>query len=130
MKVRHQPQCAGEGLCDCGADESNAYIAYLHAKIELMEDEARSGETLVTEAFPVGEQISSLWAWVSNLPDSGEGIINMRPGDGRSLPLVTAQELVARTTMASLARRAAQVIGKPVTLVRFTRRIEIEVIEP
>lgn len=83
---------------------------------------------LVHDPGGTGFVIHELWAYVAVHADSDEGVIGASI-NGMVMPLVAAD----RTRLDELrpyAERAAAFAGKPVKLVRFTAREDVETIEP
>lgn len=78
-----------------------------------------------------GFRIDGIWAWVAVDPDDGdEGVIGMYAGDDLGwLPLIAADR-VRLDEMRPIAAAHALATRRPVTLVRFDVRTELEVIEP
>jgi len=74
------------------------------------------------------ERIDHLWAWVS-FDESGEGVCAFITADGLAVPLIAADENRLRA-MRPRAVEIARMSGKPVRLVQFTTRRDIEVIQP
>jgi hypothetical protein len=74
------------------------------------------------------ERIEHLWAWIS-FDESGEGVCAFVTQDGLAVPLIAADEVRLRS-MRPQAERIAKMSGKPVRLVQFTTRRDIEVIQP
>jgi hypothetical protein len=75
-------------------------------------------------------RIEQMYAWVTLDPaDNTEGLIGAVAPDGRWAPFVGADERRIRSQRPS-AQVIADEILRPVTLVRFELRHEIEVLEP
>jgi hypothetical protein len=74
-------------------------------------------------------RIDSIWAFTVVDDDNTEGVVGMTvPGLGFT-PLVGA-DLARVASLRPYARSFATAIGKPVTLVHFSRRTEQEVLPP
>lgn len=75
-------------------------------------------------------RIAELWAWVSveNAPDD-EGVCGFLAPDGTWMPLVGADRKRIES-LRPMARLIAEKSGKPVRLVRFSARTDVEVLEP
>jgi hypothetical protein len=74
-------------------------------------------------------RIEHLWAYVMDDPDDGnEGIIGV--SFGRLMMPLIASDHVRCDEYHRYAERIAKQLGRPVRLVRFETRVEVEVIEP
>lgn len=74
-------------------------------------------------------KIAELWAWVSTDNDENdEGVIGWNSKMGW-LPLVGADKARVES-LRQLAQQTATITGKPVKLVKFTTRVEVEVVAP
>jgi hypothetical protein len=74
-------------------------------------------------------RIKSIWAFLVVDPkDENEGIISMTR-DGLMMPLI-ASDRVRLDQLRPYAQRVADQIGRPVQLVEFVQRVELETIEP
>jgi hypothetical protein len=78
---------------------------------------------------PVGFRIRSLWAWVTIDDDDDESIPGARLPTGDWLPLIGADEERLRSLRPRVEAIARQ-LGRPISLVRFTERELIEVLDP
>jgi len=75
-------------------------------------------------------RISHLYAFISRDPATDEeGVCGFMGADGVMWPMVAANE-ERLTQLRPLARWIAQRSGRPVTLVRFTTRHEMESVAP
>lgn len=72
----------------------------------------------------VGFVITELWAYLAVHDDGDEGIIAWTSPGGITLPLIAADR--ARLDKLRYAEATAQISGKPVVLVRFLGRVEVE----
>jgi hypothetical protein len=72
-------------------------------------------------------RIDALWAALS-LDEGGEGIC-AAPMGGMTLPLIAADKR-RLDQIIPLARRIADLFGKPVRLAKFTRREDVEIYQP
>jgi hypothetical protein len=82
---------------------------------------------LVHDPGGLGFVIERLWAYVAVHDDGDEGII-AAPIGGLTMPLVAA-DLRRVELLRPYAEVVARTFGKPVRLVRFDRRTDVEVIE-
>jgi hypothetical protein len=76
----------------------------------------------------LGFRIESVYAFVSVHDDDDEGIVAATIG-GVMLPLIAA-DAERLEALRPFAVRAARASGRPVRLVRFDRRTDVEVVEP
>jgi hypothetical protein len=79
--------------------------------------------TLIHDA-PNEAEITELYVFLST-DATGEGIVGALVGRAWT-PLVTSKLRIAEKVMRPLARQAAKASGKPVRLVRFTMREEVD----
>jgi hypothetical protein len=74
-------------------------------------------------------RIEHLWAYVTDDPNDGnEGIIGM--SFGRHIMPLIASDRVRCDEYHEYAEDIAKQLGRPVRLLRFETRVEVEVIEP
>ncbi len=74
-------------------------------------------------------KITEMWAWVSvEKGEDDEGVIGWRTGDFW-MPLVGADKARIES-LRQFAEMTAQLTNKPVRLVKFSTREDIEVIQP
>lgn len=71
--------------------------------------------------------ITEMWAYIAQTPE-GEGVVAIKKGIAW-MPLVGA-DLERIQSMRPMAERLAKQSGQRMTLVRFTTRTELDVIEP
>ncbi|HEY7009050.1 MAG TPA: hypothetical protein VH395_08930 [Jatrophihabitantaceae bacterium] len=76
----------------------------------------------------LGFYIERIWAYVAVHDDGDEGVIGFMIGD-TMMPLVAADH-TRLEQLRPYAREAAQQTGKPVMLVRFDQRTDVETIAP
>lgn len=72
------------------------------------------------------QRITEMWAWVAD-DDTGEGVTGFKAADGTWMPLVGADPDRARS-LRPIAEDIAKLTGRPVTLLRFTDRTDVETI--
>jgi hypothetical protein len=73
-------------------------------------------------------RIQHVHAWVSVDADDEEGIIGFMGPDRQWMPMIAADEARLRQ-LRPFAERTAKATGRPVRLLRFTVREELETIE-
>ena len=73
-------------------------------------------------------RIETIHAFVSIDEDDEEGVVGIRGADGW-LPLVCA-DATRLEQLRPWAESAARASGRPIKLVRFERRVDVETIEP
>lgn len=102
-------------------DERMFILAAVNAVVEA---------TNIVEGIPVHNppnrpgRIETLWAALS-IDDNGEGLCAAPMGD-LTMPLVTANRLLLDKVIIPMARHIAKVARKPVRLVKFTKREDVE----
>jgi hypothetical protein len=74
-------------------------------------------------------RIEEMYAYVVMDDDNTEGVPAFQARDGMMMPMMGA-DMAKADMLLGLAQRAATQLGKRVTLVRFSVREEIKVIEP
>jgi hypothetical protein len=74
------------------------------------------------------ERIEHVWAFLS-VDDGGEGVCAAPMGGLGMVPLIAADE-ARLESLKPIAAHIAKMFGKPVRLVKFTTREEVEVFEP
>lgn len=75
------------------------------------------------------ETIEEMFAFVVVDDDGTEGIIGQRNADGGWMPLVGA-DMARVESLIPYAQTCADAIGKPVQVLRFSIRDELQIIEP
>lgn len=88
----------------------------------------RPGVTAYLDPGNYLAQIKSIYAFLS-VDEGGEGVCAAPIGDLGAVPLIAADE-ARLESLRPVAKYVAAVFGKPVRLVQFTERRELEVIEP
>lgn len=74
-------------------------------------------------------KIEEIWAWVSiDKDENDEGVIGWNMG-GSWMPLIGADKFRI-DSLRGFAKKTATITGKPVKLVKFTTRVEMEVVKP
>lgn len=74
------------------------------------------------------QRIDRVWMWVS-VDEGGEGVCAAPMKGIGTVPLLAADE-ARLASIRPIAERIAQIFQKPVRLVQFSERRELEVIEP
>lgn len=74
-------------------------------------------------------RIEQMFAYVVMDDDDTEGVPAFLTPDGTMLPMVGA-DMAKAEMLAGKAQEFATALGKPITLVRFTVREEVRVIQP
>lgn len=75
------------------------------------------------------ERIGALWAVVDG-NKGGEGIVGAELTPHLYVALVSGDESLMRRVMLPVARELAKGLGRPLKLVKFTTREDVEAIEP
>jgi len=74
-----------------------------------------------------GQAIEAMYAWVATERDGGEGVLGMDIGLGGVTPLVGA-DMDRMRSLRPYAEQLKRVTGRPVRLVRFSRREDLEIL--
>lgn len=75
------------------------------------------------------ERINEMFAYVVIDDDGTEGVPSFLAKNGVAMPMMGA-DLARADSLMPIARRLAVELGKPLTLLRFTVREQVKVLEP
>lgn len=74
-------------------------------------------------------RVDKMFAFLAEDAEDDEGIIAFPTSDGSAMPMIGA-DMERIDSLEPMARAIAQVRGKPVTLVEFSVRRDVKVIDP
>jgi hypothetical protein len=79
---------------------------------------------IIDDPGGLGFRIERIWAFITIHDDGDEGVTSFRLPDGTLMPMIAADEARLHQ-LRPIAERLSR-SGKPIVLVRFDQRVEIE----
>lgn len=107
-------------------DERDFVLECINEAIETTMAEAVARDRLAAERNYLG-RIEAIWAALS-IDDGGEGVCGAPFGD-QMLPLIAADK-TRFDQIRPVARKIAEMSGKPVRIAKFSKREDVEIFRP